>query len=90
MRSSLFVEKYDKISRGVRPGQWDLDIDEFNKIKLNIPTIKDQKLISEYIKQKILELNKIVNLEKTRLKLLVKMRQSIIFNHVNNININAQ
>ena len=90
LRSSLFVEKYDKISRGVRPGQWDLDIDEFNKIKLHLPTLKDQKLISEYIKQKLFELNKIVNLENTRLKLLVKMRQCIIFNHVNNININAQ
>lgn len=90
LRSSLFVEKYDRISRGVRPGQWDLDIDEFNKIKLHLPTLKDQKLISEYIKQKLIELNKIFNLEKKRLKFLVKMRRSIIFNHVNNIKIHAQ
>ena len=89
-RSSLFVEKYDQISRGVRPGQWDLDIDEFNKIKLNLPKIKDQKLISKYIEQKHFELNKIVNLEKTRLKHLIKMRQSIIFNHVNSADINVQ
>lgn len=84
LRSNHLVDLYSQISRGVRPAQWDLDLDEFMKIKFVLPDFNHQKSILQKVNKKLLNFDKIQSLQNERLKILENMKKSIIFKYLNN------
>lgn len=78
LRSKIYINQYASLSKGVRPGQWDLSFDEFKSLKIILPPIEEQIEINSYLSNK-LEYNKnLSELEKQRVQKLNEYRQSII------------
>ena len=45
LRSKIYIDQYGSVSKGVRPGQWDLSYDEFKSLNVILPPVDEQKEI---------------------------------------------
>lgn len=82
LRSKIYIDKYASLSKGVRPGQWDLDIYDFKSLKIPLPPNEEQSEISEKIfkiKSKYFEL---IKLENQRLEKNYEYLKTLIFKTV--------
>ena len=82
LRSKVYIDLYASVSKGIRPGQWDLSLDEFNKIKILIPPLDEQKKISKFLNLRLDQIDRITRLEKLQVEKLKEYRQSLISNLV--------
>jgi type I restriction enzyme S subunit len=49
MRSAPLIAAYNRISKGVRVGQWDLEPQEFRKLPILLPPVDEQERIADYL-----------------------------------------
>lgn len=49
LRSPNYYPEYRRISGGIRPNQWDLDISAFKQIPIVIPPLNEQQRIADYL-----------------------------------------
>ena len=78
LRSKIYIDQYASVSKGVRPGQWDLSLDEFKTIKILLPPIMEQEEICKYLDVNLERLNELDRMEQTRLDLLKEYREVLI------------
>jgi type I restriction enzyme S subunit len=90
LRSDPYVFEYNRISYGVRIGQWDMRYDEFKRIPVFLPSIEEQHLIAEFLDTRLRELDKLIDnyrhlvgvvaksLAEKRMSLLHEYRQSLV------------
>tara|TARA_B100000579_G_scaffold96536_1_gene76476 strand:- start:371 stop:1633 length:1263 start_codon:yes stop_codon:yes gene_type:complete len=78
LRSKLYIDQYASLSKGVRPGQWDLGISEFKSLKIILPPIDEQKKINEFITKKLSYISQLSEFEVARIEKLTEYRQSLI------------
>lgn len=57
LRSSAYLAHYNRISSGVRIGQWDLDPAKFNVTGIGIPPRSEQDAIVEFLDRELLEID---------------------------------
>ena len=50
IRSDLYIGEYNRISYGVRVGQWDMHYEDFKQVPILIPPKDEQQEIMDYIK----------------------------------------
>ena len=78
LRSKIYIDQYGSVSKGVRPGQWDLSFDNFKSLKVILPPVDEQKDIHQRLTQK-LKLNiQLSDLETRKIEILDEYRQSVI------------
>lgn len=78
LRSKIYIDQYALVSKGIRPGQWDLSFDEFKSLKIILPPINEQIEIHSILTRK-LEVNRhLSELENLRTKKLKEYSQSLI------------
>lgn len=53
LRSAPYVAHYNRISKGVRVGQWDLDPQHFRTLPLCIPPLEEQELIVAFLDEQL-------------------------------------
>ena len=78
LRDSTYLPEYDRLSTGLRVGQWDLSYDDFKNIPHLIPPYKEQQQIVEFLNSKCADIDIVIEKSKTSIKEYTKLKQSII------------
>jgi type I restriction enzyme S subunit len=78
LRSTLYINQYASRSKGVRPGQWDLSVDEFKSLYAILPPLNEQKSIWNFLQSSLRTSTRVEECENTRIELLKEYRQSLI------------
>lgn len=78
LRTPIYVSQYLARSKGIRVNQWDLDPEEFRKIKLVIPTKNEQLQSIEYIEKYEEKINKLISKAIQQINLLKERRTALI------------
>jgi type I restriction enzyme S subunit len=61
LRSDPYVFEYNRISYGVRVGQWDMRYDEFKRIPLYLPPAPEQEEIAAFLDVRLNELSQLIS-----------------------------
>ena len=77
LRSPMFKTIYNRISYGVRIGQWDMRYDDFKNIKLFIPPKDEQDKIVCYLDSSLSKINTFIKTKKRLIEVLKEQRQAI-------------
>lgn len=78
LRSPKYKTIYNRISYGVRVGQWDMRYDDFKKINLFIPPRAEQDQIVKYLDHQLTKINKFIKAKKKLIAVLKEQKQAII------------
>lgn len=80
LRSATFKTQYNRISYGIRVGQWDMRYNDLKNTNLYIPLRTEQDKIVKFLDFKISKINKFIKDKKFEIELLKEQRQAEI-NH---------
>lgn len=78
LRSATFKTQYNRISYGIRVGQWDMRYNDFKNINLYIPPRTEQDQIVKFLDYKISKINKFIKEKKREIELLKELKQAEI------------
>jgi len=78
LRSPLFKTFYNRISYGVRVGQWDMNYDDFKQLRVFLPSKDEQNHIVHYLDWQTSRINKLINAKKKQIALLEEQKQVYI------------
>ncbi len=80
LRSKLFSEEFYRWGRGIVDDLWTTRSDEMKRIGIPVPPIKTQKKIAEYLDEKTVLIDQIIEKKKKLIELLREKRTAVI-NH---------
>lgn len=72
MRSAPLIAAYNRISKGVRVSQWDLEPQEFRKLPILVPPLAEQRRIAEHLDK---ELRLIAEMEERQQRLIALLSE---------------
>ena len=78
LRDASYKPEYMRLSTGMRIGQWDLNIDDFLRIKAIIPPLSEQQRIADYLDEKCGEIDSLIGLQEQMIEKLKAYKQSVI------------
>jgi len=78
LRSKAYIDQYASLSKGIRPGQWDLNIREFKSLKVLLPSIQEQQQIANYLDEKTTQINSLIEKIERKIELLKEQRTALI------------
>lgn len=78
LRDASYKPEYMRLSTGMRIGQWDLNIDDFLRIKAILPPIAEQQSIADYLDKKCGEIDSLIELQEQMIEKLKAYKQSVI------------
>lgn len=78
LRSPLVKTYYNRISYGIRVGQWDSDFYSFKQLVIPVPQKDEQDQIVRYLDWQISRINHLIHSYQKQIKLLKERRQTII------------
>ncbi|MCU5092051.1 restriction endonuclease subunit S [Bacillus toyonensis] len=79
LRNVAYIQEYKRISAGLRVGQWDLNKEEFKKLRYVFPsTIEQQKRIVDFLDEKISNIDQIIKDTRQSIEELKCYKQSVI------------
>ena len=81
-KSYYFKEEYFRNGKGIHWDLWTTRWDQFKNIKIPIPIIKEQKLISLYLDKKTKQIDRLVEKIQEKIELLKEQRTSLINQYV--------
>jgi len=70
LRSPLLKTFYNRVTYGIRVGQWDMHYDDFKSLCLYFPPCPEQDQIVRYLDWKVSMINKYINAKKKQIELL--------------------
>lgn len=91
LRSKMYAQEFERLSTGLRVGQWDLNIDNFLNTPIVYPPKKaTQQRIAEYLDKKVSEIDSIIEESKKSIEEYKAWKQSVIFEAVTGKNLNCK
>ena len=78
LRNDSYKTEYMRLSSGLRVGQWDLNIDDFLRIKMVLPSLEEQQKIASFLDRKCLEIDEMTTLQEKIVEELKAYKQSVI------------
>ncbi len=78
LRNESYKDEYMRLSTGLRIGQWDLNIEDFLRIKMILPSLVEQKSIAEFLDRKCGEIDEMISLQEKIIEELKAYKQSVI------------
>lgn len=78
LRSSIYISVYKANSKGIRPGQWDLEKKFFERVPIIIPNVETQNKITTLLDSKIDIIDGIIAKKQKLIDLLQEKRQALI------------
>lgn len=79
LRSSPFVSRYRSLSKGIRPGQWDLDPDAFRALPLPLPSLEVQERITARLDSETEGIDAFIAEQDQLIALLTERRASAVY-----------
>ncbi len=80
LRSKQYISAYNRISKGVRIGQWDLDPAYFRTLPIPVPPLAEQKAIADFLDQRLGEIERLTDSQR-RLETTLKARRKALIGH---------
>lgn len=84
LRSILYVQKYSSLLYGIRPNSLQVKPADFEKIEIVMPPLETQKKIAEYLDEKTVLIDQIIEKKKKLIELLREKRTAVINNAMMN------
>ena len=78
LRSRSYIQEFNRLSYGIRTGQWELRFEDFKDIVVPYPPVLEQAQIANFLDRKTEQINKLVVAEQRKIELLKEYRQSLI------------
>ena len=78
LRSHLYASTYLRISKGIRPNQWDLEPEMFSRICLLLPSLSEQRAISAFLDRETARIDALVAKKERLIELLQEKRTALI------------
>ena len=78
LRSHSFKTFYNRISYGIRVGQWDLRYDDLKALNVFLPPREEQDQIVRYLDTKVSKINTLIKIKQKQIALLKEKKQAII------------
>lgn len=78
LRSAMFKTYYNRVSYGVRVGQWDMHYTDFKSLEIFLPPRSEQDQIVRYLDWQVSKINGLIAANKHKIKLLEEERQALI------------
>lgn len=78
LRSYSYIGEYNRISYGVRVGQWDMHYEDFKKVITLLPPKKEQAEISKFLDRKTAQIDKAIGIKEKQIELLKERRQAVV------------
>lgn len=82
MRNKSYLPEYERLSGGLRIGQWDLAFEDFCQIKFLIPSLEEQKEIAAYVDKKCSEIDILITKKEQLITELETYKKSLIYEYV--------
>ena len=82
LRSHPYVSTYLRISKGIRPNQWDLEPEMFSKVCVLLPSCPEQRAIAAFLDRETAKIDALVAKKERLIELLQEKRTSLISNAV--------
>ena len=78
MRNKSYLPEYERLSSGLRIGQWDLSFEDFCQIKFIIPSFIEQQQIADFLDEKVSQIDSTISKTRESIEEYKKLKQSII------------
>jgi type I restriction enzyme S subunit len=78
LRSPIYISQYRRLSKGIRPGQWDLEYDQFKGLELPLPDYETQERIANYLDEETALIDDLIAKQQRLLALLEEKRRATI------------
>ena len=78
LRNDWFIQEYVRISSGIRPNQWDLDIYAFGRLIIPLPPRDNQRRIAAFLDRKTAAIDALIAKKERQVELLEEKLQAII------------
>jgi type I restriction enzyme S subunit len=78
MRSAPYIGEYNRISKGVRIGQWDLDPTYFRTTQLIVPPLEEQRAIADFLDRETAKIDMLIVKQEQLITTLDERRQAVI------------
>ena len=78
LRSWSYIQEFNRLSYGVRIGQWELRFEDFKDIVVPYPSMLEQRQIANFLDRKTEQIDELISTEQRKIELLKEYRQSLI------------
>ena len=78
LRSQSYIQEFNRLSYGVRPGQWELRFEDFKDIAVPYPSMLEQTQITNFLDRRTQQIDELISAEQRKIELLKEYRQSLI------------
>lgn len=82
MRNRRHAQEFERLSTGMRVGQWDLGIDDFMRVPLVYPPLPEQRAIAAYLDERCAKIDAMVADAKKLIEEYKQWKASVIFEAV--------
>jgi type I restriction enzyme S subunit len=78
IRTHLYIGEYNRISYGIRIGQWDMRYEDFKQILILIPPRQEQQQIIAFIENQTQKIDKAIDLQQKQITKLKEYKTTLI------------
>lgn len=82
LRTRQYAQEFERLSTGMRIGQWDLGIDDFLSIPILLPSLSEQQAIAEYLDTECHSIDMVIEEAKASIEEYKAWKASIIYEAV--------
>lgn len=82
LRNNSYLPEYERLSTGMRTGQWDLGFDDFKNIPIIVPNLTEQQEIADYLDKKCSEIDTLIAKKEQIITELEGYKKSLIYEYV--------
>ena len=87
LRNVRYAQEFERLSTGMRVGQWDLGIDDFLRVPLFLPPLLEQRKIAAYLDGRCAKIDEMISDAKKTIEEYKAWKSSVIFEAVTGKNI---
>ena len=82
LRNKRLAQEFERLSTGMRVGQWDLGIDDFLRVRMPLPPLPEQRAIADYLDEKCGAIDAAIAEAKKGIEEYKAWKKSLIFEAV--------
>ena len=82
LRCSAYAQEFERLSTGMRVGQWDLGINDFMRVPTLLPPISEQSAIASYLDTQCAKISELVAEKQSLIDDLESYKKSLIYEAV--------
>lgn len=82
LRNVRYAQEFERLSTGMRVGQWDLGIDDFLRVPLFLPPLLEQRKIAAYLDGRCAKIDEMISGAKKTIEEYKAWKSSVIFEAV--------